>query len=122
MKHVGAAFAIAVFILLSGHAAAYHDEEWCLGYWPAVNVVNMADCVVWEDYSGSMKYHKRATNICNKELSLDVCWTGKTPDSNYTCDYSHPIPPAGYADLDPGESTLIDSEGHFWWWAYRCEE
>ena len=108
--------AAAAFILLSGDATAYHDNLWCLG---GAEFVDMTDCVVWEDED---KFDYSARNTCNERLNLTVCWTGhEFPDSNYRCDKSHPIPPANWGGLKPGESGPVP-KGEFVWWAWRCEE
>ena len=79
----------------------------------------MTDCVVWGDRD---KFNYSARNTCNEYLNLTVCWTGSQyHDINYKCDKSHPIPPATYAGLKPGESGMVD-KGEFVWWAWRCEE
>ena len=107
---------VAAFVLLSGNAAAYHDYLWCLG---GAKFVDMSDCVVWEEED---KFDFSARNTCNRYLNLKVCWTGhEFPDSNYRCDKSHPIPPANWGGLKPGESGPVP-KGEFVWWAWRCEE
>ena len=107
---------VAAFLLLSGNAAAYHDHHWCFG---GSKFVDMTDCVVWGDWN---KFNYSARNTCNEYLNLTVCWTGNQyHDINYKCDKSHPIPPAPYAGLKPGQSGMID-KGEFVWWAWRCEE
>ena len=113
---------VAAFILLSADAAAYHDHHWCFG---GSKFVDMTDCVVWGDRD---KFNYSARNTCNRYMYLTVCWTSDSvPGSdmvheiNYRCDKSHPIPPAAYAGLKPGESGAIP-KGEFVWWAWRCEE
>ena len=118
LKHV----AVAAFILVSGPAAAYHDHDWCFG---GSKFVDLTDCVVWGDRD---KFNFSARNTCSMYLNLTVCWTSDSVpgsdmvhDINYRCDKSHPIPPASYAGLKPGESGAIP-KGEFVWWAWRCEE
>lgn len=112
LKHV----TVAAFILFSGNAAAYHDNLWCLG---GAEFVDMTNCVVWEEGD---KFRYTVRNTCNEYLNLTVCWTGhEFPDSNYRCDKSHPIPPANWGGLKPGESGPVP-KGEFVWWAWRCEE
>ena len=118
VKHV----TVATFILLSGDAAAYHDHDWCFG---GTKFVDMTDCVVWQERDKSsltIKNTITARNTCSTPLNLTVCWTGhQFPDSNYRCDKSHPVPPATWAWLRPGESAIVD-KSEFVWWAWRCEE
>ena len=85
-----------------------HDELCCLGRGRRIQFT------VGNGFS--------ARNTCNEYMNLTVCWTGhEFPDSNYRCDKSHPIPPANWAGLKPGESTTA-LKGEFVWWAWRCEE
>ena len=112
LKHV----IVAASIVLSGNATAYHDYHWCPG---GSKFVDMTDCVVWGDRD---KYNYSITNTCNEYLNLKVCWTGnQMHDINYKCDKSHPIPPATWGGLKPGESGPVP-KGEFVWWAWRCEE
>ena len=114
--------AVAALILVSGHAAAYHDHLWCTG---GTKFVDMKNCVVWQEgdeFSFTAENGFSARNTCNEYMNLTVCWTGhEFPDRYYTCDKSHPIPPASWAGLKPGESTTA-LKGEFVWWAWRCEE
>ena len=113
LKHV----TVVAFIVLSGNAAAYHDYHWCLG---GTKFVDMTDCVVWENHRN--KHFYAARNICNEYVNLTVCWTGNQyQDITYKCDKSHPIPPATYGGMKPGESAMVP-KGEFVWWAHRCEE
>lgn len=108
---------VTALILVSGHAAAYHDHIWCLG---GARFVDMTDCVVWEDKN---KFYYSVRNICNEYMNLTVCWTGHDfHDINYKCDKSHPIPPATWGGWEPGESGGLVDKGEFVWWAWRCEE
>lgn len=113
---------VAAFIVLSGDAAAYHDHHWCFG---GSKFVDLTDCVVWEDRN---KYTYTARNICDEYVNLTVCWTGDrpthgqyVPDSNYKCDKSHPIPPAVWGGMKPGEEVAL-AKGEFVWWAWECKE
>ena len=73
--------------------------NWCLG---GAKFVDMTDCVVWEEGD---KFRYTVRNTCNEYLNLTVCWTGHDfHDINYRCDKSHPIPPANWGGLKPGES------------------
>ena len=114
--------AVAALILASGHAAAYHDHIWCTG---GTKFDDMSECIEWED---SHKFDYSARNTCSMYLKLTVCWTSHSVpgtdmvhEINFRCDKSHPIPPAPWGGLEPGESGLVP-KGEFVWWAWRCEE